>query len=60
MNTNFKMTGPFNLVHIMSFSGIKGNASQVHQLVGMRGLISDTQGQIIIYPYKVIYVRGFL
>ncbi|RVW24661.1 DNA-directed RNA polymerase subunit beta' [Vitis vinifera] len=33
MNTNFRMTDPFNPVHIMSFSGARGNASQVHQLV---------------------------
>ncbi|KAH1105380.1 hypothetical protein J1N35_009148 [Gossypium stocksii] len=33
MNPNFKMTDPFNPVHIMSFSGARGNASQVHQLV---------------------------
>ncbi|KAL5067395.1 hypothetical protein RYX36_018282 [Vicia faba] len=41
MNSNFRMTDPFNPVHIMSFSGARGNASQVHQLVGMRGLMSD-------------------
>ncbi|KAH1113897.1 hypothetical protein J1N35_007275 [Gossypium stocksii] len=34
MNPNFRMTNPFNLVHIMSFSGARGNGSQVHQLVG--------------------------
>ncbi|KAK6767817.1 hypothetical protein RDI58_034942 [Solanum bulbocastanum] len=33
MNPNFRMTDPFNPVHIMSFSGARGNASQVHQLV---------------------------
>nr|YP_010981436.1 DNA-directed RNA polymerase subunit beta' [Clerodendrum deflexum]WOE90614.1 DNA-directed RNA polymerase subunit beta' [Clerodendrum deflexum] len=47
MNPNFRMTDPFNPVHIMSFSGARGNASQVHQLVGMRGLMSDPQGQMI-------------
>ena len=41
MNPNFRMTDPLNPVHIMSFSGARGNASQVHQLVGMRGLMSD-------------------
>ncbi|KAI4315998.1 hypothetical protein L6164_024018 [Bauhinia variegata] len=30
----------------MSFSGARGNASQVHQLVGMRGLMSDPQGVV--------------
>ncbi|KAJ8425423.1 hypothetical protein Cgig2_032223 [Carnegiea gigantea] len=50
MNPNFRMTDPYNLVHIMSFSGARGNVSQVHQLVGMRGLMSDLQGQMIDVP----------
>nr|YP_009562463.1 DNA-directed RNA polymerase beta'' subunit [Alniphyllum pterospermum]QAV57910.1 DNA-directed RNA polymerase beta'' subunit [Alniphyllum pterospermum] len=52
MNLNFRMTDPFNPVHIMSFSGARGNASQVHQLVGMRGLMSDPQGQMIDLPIQ--------
>ncbi|KAL3648257.1 DNA-directed RNA polymerase subunit beta'' [Castilleja foliolosa] len=36
----------------MSFSGARGNASQVHQLVGMRGLMSDPQGQMIDLPIQ--------
>nr|YP_010128109.1 RNA polymerase beta'' subunit [Viscum articulatum]QPP20669.1 RNA polymerase beta'' subunit [Viscum articulatum] len=47
MNPNFKMTDPLNPVHRMSFSGARGNASQVHQLVGMRGLMLDPHGQMI-------------
>ena len=50
MNPNFRMTDPYNPVHIMSFSGARGNVSQVHQLVGMRGLMSDPQGQLIDPP----------
>nr|YP_009698865.1 RpoC2 [Carpenteria californica]QEJ86026.1 RpoC2 [Carpenteria californica] len=52
LNPNFRMTDPFNPVHIMSFSGARGNASQVHQLVGMRGLMSDPQGQMIDLPIQ--------
>nr|UBX38565.1 RNA polymerase beta'' subunit [Bupleurum fruticosum] len=52
MNPNFRMTEPFNPVHIMSFSGARGNAAQVHQLVGMRGLMSDPQGQMIDLPIQ--------
>nr|YP_010454277.1 RNA polymerase beta'' subunit [Thesium chinense]QYF09466.1 RNA polymerase beta'' subunit [Thesium chinense] len=52
MNLNFRMTDPFNPVHIMSFSGARGNVSQVHQLVGMRGLMSDPQGQMIDLPIQ--------
>nr|YP_010382264.1 RNA polymerase beta'' subunit [Geranium koreanum]UED15770.1 RNA polymerase beta'' subunit [Geranium koreanum] len=52
MNPNFRTTDPFNPVHIMSFSGARGNASQVHQLIGMRGLMSDPQGQMIDLPIQ--------
>ncbi|KAE9610971.1 DNA-directed RNA polymerase subunit beta'' [Lupinus albus] len=36
----------------MSFSGARENASQVHQLVSMRGLMSDPQGQMIDLPIQ--------
>jgi DNA-directed RNA polymerase subunit beta' len=41
MTPNFRMTDPLNPVHLMSFSGARGSVSQVHQVVGMRGLMSD-------------------
>ena len=34
----------------MSFPGTRGNASQEHQLVSVRGLMLDPQGQLIILP----------
>nr|YP_011007572.1 RNA polymerase beta'' subunit [Syringoderma abyssicola]WAM65001.1 RNA polymerase beta'' subunit [Syringoderma abyssicola] len=43
----FKKTDPLNSVYIMAFSGARGNIGQVRQLVGMRGLMSDPNGQII-------------
>nr|BBN66555.1 RNA polymerase beta subunit-2 [Fitzroya cupressoides] len=52
MNPNFKMTDPLNPVHMMSFSGARGSTSQVHQLVGMRGLMSDPQGKIVDLPIQ--------
>nr|AUT83177.1 RpoC2 [Campanula rapunculoides] len=58
MNPNFRMTDPFNPVHIMSFSGARGNPSQVHQLVGMRGLMSDPQGQMIELPIQSNFREG--
>nr|DBA09780.1 TPA_asm: RNA polymerase beta'' subunit [Corydalis intermedia] len=58
MNPNFRMTDPLNPVHIMSFSGARGNASQVHQLVGMRGLMSDPQGQMIDLPIQSNFREG--
>nr|YP_009992203.1 RNA polymerase beta'' subunit [Aristolochia kwangsiensis]QNN85748.1 RNA polymerase beta'' subunit [Aristolochia kwangsiensis] len=58
MHLNFRMTDPSNPVHIMSFSGARGNASQVHQLVGMRGLMSDPQGQMIDLPIQSNLCEG--
>ena len=52
MSINFVITDPLNPVHMMSFSGARGNSTQVHQLVGMRGLMSDPQGQIIDLPIQ--------
>jgi len=58
MNPNFRMTDPLNPVHMMSFSGARGSTSQVHQLVGMRGLMSDPQGQIIDLPIQSNFREG--
>nr|AJE61489.1 RNA polymerase beta'' subunit [Dipteris conjugata]AXX76510.1 RNA polymerase beta' subunit [Dipteris conjugata] len=52
MNPNFRMTDPLNPVHMMSFSGARGSISQVHQLLGMRGLMSDPRGQVIDLPIR--------
>jgi DNA-directed RNA polymerase subunit beta' len=52
MNSNFQITDPSNPVYLMSFSGARGNASQVHQFVGMRGLMADPQGQMIDLPIQ--------
>ncbi|MCE2930966.1 MAG: hypothetical protein LW809_06225, partial [Vampirovibrionales bacterium] len=41
-----------NSIYMMAFSGARGNLSQVRQLVGMRGLMADSQGQIIDVPIK--------
>jgi DNA-directed RNA polymerase subunit beta' len=48
--TYFKTYDPLNSVYMMAFSGARGNLSQVHQLVGMRGLMSDPSGEIIDLP----------
>lgn len=42
----------------MAFSGARGNISQVRQLVGMRGLMADPQGQIIDLPIKSNFREG--
>lgn len=52
---NFSRTNP---VYMMAFSGARGNISQVSQLVGMRGLMADAQGQIIDLPIKSNFTEG--
>jgi DNA-directed RNA polymerase subunit beta' len=43
---------------MMAFSGARGNLSQVRQLVGMRGLMSDPSGQIMNLPIKKNFREG--
>ena len=54
----FKNYDPLNSVYIMAFSGARGNLSQVRQLVGMRGLMSDPNGQIMDLPIKQNFREG--
>nr|YP_010336436.1 RNA polymerase beta'' subunit [Goniotrichopsis reniformis]UNJ14842.1 RNA polymerase beta'' subunit [Goniotrichopsis reniformis] len=56
--TYFRNTDPLNPVYIMAFSGARGNISQVRQLVGMRGLMSDPSGQIIDIPIASNFREG--
>jgi DNA-directed RNA polymerase subunit beta' len=55
---NFKSNNPLNSVYMMAFSGARGNISQVRQLVGMRGLMADPQGEIIDLPIKTNFREG--
>ena len=54
----FKNYDPLNSVYIMAFSGARGNLSQVRQLVGMRGLMSDQNGEIMKLPIKKNFREG--
>nr|WP_013325241.1 DNA-directed RNA polymerase subunit beta' [Gloeothece verrucosa]ADN17203.1 DNA-directed RNA polymerase, beta'' subunit [Gloeothece verrucosa PCC 7822] len=56
--SNFRRTDPLNSVYMMAFSGARGNMSQVRQLVGMRGLMADPQGEIIDLPIKTNFREG--
>lgn len=47
-----------NPVYMMAFSGARGNISQVRQLVGMRGLMADSEGKIIDLPIKSNFREG--
>ncbi|MBD2043516.1 DNA-directed RNA polymerase subunit beta' [Microcoleus sp. FACHB-672] len=55
---HFKAADPLNSVYMMAFSGARGNISQVRQLVGMRGLMADPQGEIIDLPIKTNFREG--
>ncbi len=54
----FKNYDPLNSVYIMAFSGARGNLSQVRQLVGMRGLMSHPNGEIMNLAIKKNFREG--
>ncbi|MGA2670292.1 MAG: DNA-directed RNA polymerase subunit beta' [Dehalococcoidia bacterium] len=43
---------PYGSVYMMAMSGAKGNISQIRQMAGMRGLMTDPSGRIIDFPIK--------
>nr|AST09063.1 RNA polymerase beta'' subunit [Eutreptiella pomquetensis] len=55
---HFRQTDLLNPVYMMAFSGARGNISQVRQLVGMRGLMADSRGEIIDLPIKSNFREG--
>lgn len=55
---HFRATDILNPVYMMAFSGARGNISQVRQLVGMRGLMADPQGQILDFPIRSNFREG--
>ena len=48
----------FNPVYMMANSGARGSIAQMRQLGGMRGLMANTQGQIIEMPIKANFREG--
>ena len=65
--TYFRESDPLNPLYIMAFSGARGNISQVRQLVGMRGLMSNPQlsvswepvGPFLVATQETVFARGF-
>ncbi|HJN36754.1 MAG: DNA-directed RNA polymerase subunit beta' [Prochlorococcus sp.] len=55
---NFNQNDPLNSVWMMANSGARGNMSQVRQLVGMRGLMANPQGEIIDLPIRTNFREG--
>ncbi len=49
---------PLNPVFMMATSGARGSLSQVKQLGGMRGLMSDPSGRILEIPVKASLKEG--
>lgn len=47
-----------NSIYMMATSGARGNTSQITQLGGMRGLMTDPSGQIIDLPIKANFREG--
>ena len=45
-------------IHLMMGSGAKGNISQLRQMAGMRGLMSDPAGRIIELPIRSSFRDG--
>nr|YP_011006218.1 RNA polymerase beta'' subunit [Dictyotopsis propagulifera]WAM63222.1 RNA polymerase beta'' subunit [Dictyotopsis propagulifera] len=54
----FRKRDPLNSIYIMAFSGARGNIGQVRQLIGMRGLMSDPNGQIIDQAISTNFREG--
>ena len=54
----FRNSDTLNPVYMMAFSGARGNISQIRQLVGMRGLMSDPNGQIIDFAVRSNFREG--
>jgi DNA-directed RNA polymerase subunit beta' len=47
-----------NPIYMMANSGARGNYSQITQLAGMRGLMTNTKGEIIDEPVKSSFMEG--
>ncbi|MFH0846430.1 MAG: DNA-directed RNA polymerase subunit beta', partial [Chloroflexota bacterium] len=48
----------FGGINLIATSGAKGNISQITQMAGMRGLMTDPSGKIIEFPIKSSLVEG--
>ncbi len=51
-DTISKSLNRYGSIYMMSTSGAKGNISQIRQMAGMRGLMTNPSGKIIDFPIK--------
>jgi len=49
---------PSGAIYMMATSGAKGNISQIRQMAGIRGLMTDPSGRIIDFPIKSSFRDG--
>ena len=49
---------PYGSISMMATSGAKGNISQIRQMAGMRGLMTDPSGRIIDFPIRSSFRDG--
>ena len=48
----------FGSIYLMATSGAKGNITQINQMAGMRGLMTDPSGRIIDLPIRSSFREG--
>jgi DNA-directed RNA polymerase subunit beta' len=49
---------PYGSIYMMATSGAKGNITQIRQMAGMRGLMTNPSGRIIDFPIKSSFSEG--
>ena len=54
----FDNMDPYNPINMMAVSGARGSKDQIGQLSGMRGLMSNPQGEIIETPIRSSFREG--
>jgi len=53
-----KSLDPLSGLYMMATSGAKGNMTQIRQMAGMRGLMTNPSGKIIDFPIKASFSEG--
>ncbi|MDD6309191.1 MAG: DNA-directed RNA polymerase subunit beta', partial [Clostridia bacterium] len=53
-----KALDKYNPIYMMADSGARGSINQIRQLVGMRGLMADTQGKTVEVPIRANFKEG--
>jgi len=57
-DATFESLDPQSGVYMMATSGAKGNITQIRQMAGMRGLMTNPSGRIIDFPIKASFSEG--